>query len=183
MKDKSVFKVNDIDKEKLARSFGLLNAPTVEIVAKKDKNDRVAMLREQAQARKMAKQLGTQMAESDSSVEESGDDDDFFTKTSKTREIVSDEEVEKVPTKLSKRKLNKITADGPYQGKNVTVFAGDGTKVSKDAFERQKYLDSLKINMREEDDVESESDEQENYLEKVKSNLMKNQEKDTELAK
>lgn len=48
MKDKSVFKVNDIDKEKLARSYGLLNAPTIEIVTKKDKLDRVAMLREQA---------------------------------------------------------------------------------------------------------------------------------------
>lgn len=55
MKDKSVFKVNEIDKEKLARSFGLLNAPTVEIVSKKDKESRVAMLREQAQARKLAK--------------------------------------------------------------------------------------------------------------------------------
>lgn len=46
MKDKSIFKVNEIDKEKLAKSYGLLNAPTIEVVSKKDKNDRVAMLRE-----------------------------------------------------------------------------------------------------------------------------------------
>ena len=46
MKDKTVFKVNEIDKEKLAKSYGLLNAPTIEVVSKKDKNDRVAMLRE-----------------------------------------------------------------------------------------------------------------------------------------
>lgn len=58
MKDKSVFKVDAIDKEKLARSYGLLNAPTVEVVSRKDKVDRVQMLREQAQARKMAKSLG-----------------------------------------------------------------------------------------------------------------------------
>ena len=49
------FSVNEIDREKLARSYGLLNAPTIEIVSRKDKVDRVAMLREQAQARKMAK--------------------------------------------------------------------------------------------------------------------------------
>ena len=55
MKDKSIFKVNEIDREKLARSYGLLNAPTIEIVSLKDKVDRVAMLREKAQARKMAK--------------------------------------------------------------------------------------------------------------------------------
>lgn len=55
MRDKSVFKVNELDKEKLARSYGLLNAPTVEMVSRKDKESRVAMLREQAQARKLAK--------------------------------------------------------------------------------------------------------------------------------
>lgn len=70
MRDKSVFKIDEIDKQKLATSYGLLNAPTVEIVSKKDKSDRVAMLREQAQARKMAKQLGKEMQEDDSSAED-----------------------------------------------------------------------------------------------------------------
>ena len=55
MKDKSVFRIDEIDKQKLATSYGLLNAPTIEVVSKKDKGDRVAMLREQAQARKLAK--------------------------------------------------------------------------------------------------------------------------------
>ncbi len=44
--------------------------------------------------------------------------------------------------------MSKITADGPYQGKNVIVFAEDGRQVSKDSYERQKYLASLKVNMR-----------------------------------
>ena len=79
--------------------------------------------------------------------------------------------------------MNKITAEGPYQGKNVTVFTEDGTKVSKDAHERKKYLDSLKINMRDENDVESDSDEQQNYLKTVRSNLLKTKEEDTKLAK
>lgn len=70
MKDKSVFKIDEIDKQKLATSYGLLNAPTIEVVSKKDKGDRVAMLREQAQARKLAKQLGRKIEEEDSSQEE-----------------------------------------------------------------------------------------------------------------
>lgn len=134
----------------------------------------------------MAKQLDRQMQESDSSEEQESDasNDDFFTKAEKRREIVSDdEEVQVIPTKLSKRKMSKITADGPYQGKNVIVFAEDGRQVSKDSYERQKYLASLKVNMRQESDVESDSDEQQNYLENVRQQLQKNQSKDTELAK
>lgn len=46
MKDKSVFKVTDVDPLKLAQSYGLVNAPVIEIVNKKDKGDRIAMLRE-----------------------------------------------------------------------------------------------------------------------------------------
>ena len=39
MKDKSVFKLAEIDAEKLARSYGLLNAPQLTIVGKADKQD------------------------------------------------------------------------------------------------------------------------------------------------
>lgn len=39
MKDKSVFKLAEIDAEKLAKSFGLLNAPQLTIVTKGGKND------------------------------------------------------------------------------------------------------------------------------------------------
>ena len=45
-KDKSVFKVAEIDAQKLATSYGLMNAPKVEVVSKKDKGDRIAMLKE-----------------------------------------------------------------------------------------------------------------------------------------
>lgn len=74
----------------------------------------------------MAKSLGNQMQEADSDEEEpDSDEDDFFRKTQKEREIASDEELQAAP-KVSKSKLRKITADGPYQGKNVTVFTEDG---------------------------------------------------------
>lgn len=46
MKDKSVFKIAGVDAQKLAHSYGLVNAPQVEVVSKKDKSERVAMLRE-----------------------------------------------------------------------------------------------------------------------------------------
>ena len=39
MKDKSVFKLEEIDAEKLAKSFGLLNAPQLTIVSKGTKNE------------------------------------------------------------------------------------------------------------------------------------------------
>ena len=48
------------------------------------------------------------------------------------------------------------------------VFTEDGRKVTKDSYERQKYLASLKVNMRQESDVESDSDEQQNYLDNVR---------------
>jgi ATP-dependent RNA helicase DDX10/DBP4 len=86
MRDKTVFKIDEIDKQKLATSYGLLNAPTVEIVSRKDKGDRVAMLREQAQARKMAKSLGKEIEMDDSSEEEQSaksEGDDFFRKADK----------------------------------------------------------------------------------------------------
>ena len=94
MRDKSVFKIDEIDKQKLAASYGLLNAPTVEVVSKKDKSDRVAMLREKAQARKLAKQLGKKMEEEDSSAEEmsyESNEEDFFRKAQQ-KESSSEEE-------------------------------------------------------------------------------------------
>ena len=49
-------------------------------MSKKDKGDRVAMLREQANARKIAKSLGREMLEEDDSdaAEPDSDEDDFF---------------------------------------------------------------------------------------------------------
>ena len=158
MKDKSIFKVDSIDKEKLARSYGLLNAPTVEIVSRKDKTDRVQMLREQALARKMAKQLGEKMTEEDSS------DQDFFTKAER-REGESREEVSEQKVQLSKTNIRKITAEGPYKGKNIKVFTKDG-EMTKDQFERQKYLDTVRLGVVNESDVEQEDDKA--FIAKVK---------------
>ena len=44
---------------------------------------------------------------------------------------------------VSKNKLRKITVDGPFKGKNVTVFGPDGKTVSKDEHDRQKYIQGL----------------------------------------
>ena len=41
MKDKSVFKLAEIDAEKLAKSFGLLNAPQLTLVAKKQQQQQM----------------------------------------------------------------------------------------------------------------------------------------------
>lgn len=57
MRDKTVFKLAEIDAQKLAMSYGLINTPTIEFVNKKDKSERILMLREQAKARKIANQL------------------------------------------------------------------------------------------------------------------------------
>jgi hypothetical protein len=48
---------------------------------------------------------------------------------------------------VSKNKLRKITADGPFKGRNVTVFGADGKTVSKDEHDRLKYIQSLNKNM------------------------------------
>lgn len=177
MRDKSVFKIEEIDKQKLATSYGLLNAPTVEVVSRKDKTDRVAMLREQAQARKMAKQLGKEMQEDDSSVEEqsqNSDEDDFFQKAAQ-RDLGSEAESDEQPalvSKVSKNKLRKITADGPFKGKNVTVFGPAGQTISKDEHERQKYIQSLSKNfkIRNEDDL-SEEEDGDAYIGKVRKTI------------
>ena len=57
-KDKSVFKVDQINTELLSRAYGLVNAPQIEFVSKKEaKNDRVAMLKQQARERKEKRAL------------------------------------------------------------------------------------------------------------------------------
>ena len=70
MKDKDVFNLSSIDTQKLAFSYGLINAPQLTIVMKTssssvgegkdkktEKEDRIARLRNEAKARKMQKQL------------------------------------------------------------------------------------------------------------------------------
>jgi len=69
----------------------------------------------------------------------------------------------------------------------VTVFTEDGKKMTKDEYDRKKYLDSLKskLTIQDESDVSSGDDHQMRgeYIEKVKKNLQKNELVDTELAK
>ena len=56
---------------------------------------------------------------------------------------------------MSKNKLRKITAEGPFKGKNITIFGPDGKKISKDEHDRLKYLNSLQNNfkIRDENDI------------------------------
>jgi len=63
MKDKTVFKLDQIDVASLARSYGLVNAPKLEFVSKAEvrakssaAQDRVAMLKQKAKERKLQKQ-------------------------------------------------------------------------------------------------------------------------------
>lgn len=88
------------------------------------------------------------MQEDDSSVElqsKESEEDEFFKKAAE-RDLGSDEDSEEKPalvSKVSKNKLRKITTEGPFKGKNVTVFGPDGQTISKDEHERQKYIQSL----------------------------------------
>jgi hypothetical protein len=55
------------------------------------------------------------------------------------RDLGSEEESDEKPalvSKVSKNKLRKITSEGPFKGKNVTVFGPDGQTISKDEHER-----------------------------------------------
>ena len=96
----------------------------------------------------MAKQLGKEMEEDDSSAEEfsqNSEDEEFFRKAAE-RDEESHEESDEKPAlvqTVSKNKLRKITVDGPFKGKNVTVFGPDGKTVSKDEHDRQKYIKGL----------------------------------------
>ena len=89
-------------------------------------------------------------------VEDDSSDYEFFKKAD--REEISEEEVEQT-IQLSKAKIRKITADGPYQGKNIKVFTKDG-EITKDQFERQKYLDQIRLGVVNESDVEEGDDEE-----------------------
>ena len=116
------------------------------------------------------------MQEEDSSAEEASEnsEEDFFHKAA-ARDISSEEEQDDQPQllqKVSKNKLRKITADGPFKGKNVTVFGADGKTVSKDEHDRLKYINSLQKNfqIRNENDV-SEEEDRGAYIGKVRKTI------------
>ena len=79
------------------------------------------------------------MEESEAS-EESEEEEEFFVSKKNQREIGSDgeekessseeEEVIKRDLKVNKKKLRKITKDGPFQGKNKVYFDAEGKPIS-----------------------------------------------------
>lgn len=94
MKDKSVFDVHKIDTAKLATSYGLLNAPQINVVQReKDsddeagKVDKIKKLRMEAKARKLASKMQKDMLAPDSDEEE-----DFFKAKAKRDDQASDSE-------------------------------------------------------------------------------------------
>ena len=91
-KDKSIFNVSSIDTQKLAWSYGLLNAPKVEIVKgseKMSKTDRIAMLRAQSEARKLKNTLDKSVLQKQ---EDSSDSEEMF--AAKARSDDSDDDNE-----------------------------------------------------------------------------------------
>jgi hypothetical protein len=62
--------------------------------------------------------------------------------------------------------------DGPFKGKNVTVFGPDGKTVSKDEHDRQKYIKSLENNfqIRNEEDF-SQEENGDAYIGKVRKTI------------
>ena len=74
--------------------------------------------------------MNKEMQESDSEekdAQNSESEDDLF-KAVKTERDLDEKATEKkgtLPT-LSKNQMKKITAEGPYKGKNVVVFDADG---------------------------------------------------------
>ena len=176
MKDKSVFALAGIDAEKLARSYGLLNAPQLTIVGKgaaadedaaekyeaKDKagKDRIVRLRMEAKARKMEKNAPVVASDSEAGSDD-GEDDDFFTakekkveadvEAAKEREEKLDEEDAKILPALSKRALRKIRPEGPYAGKNRVTFDAEGKAVKKTDDGTGDYMTALRTSAKEGD--------------------------------
>ena len=74
---------------------------------------------------------------SQGSDDEEDEEEDFFTSKKNQREIADASEGEapeddepKVGLSFSKKKLRKITKDGPFQGKNKVYFDAEGRAIS-----------------------------------------------------
>lgn len=141
MKDKEVFKLAAIDHEKLAKSYGLLNAPELTMVARTKEDpetgelidrktaaqDRILRLRMEAKARKAQKQV-------DKAADEESEDDD-----------------EDVKIKNQKRTKSSIQNDDQESGAEDEFFIkkrNDTTKAQADGSdsedeEEAKELPSL----------------------------------------
>lgn len=167
MRDKSVFNLAAIDTQKLAHSYGLLNAPQLTLVAKPRDDgtqvdrkaagqDRVARLRMEAKARKLQKQLETAAVasgddDSEKDLEGSNDDSEgefFRAKGEGAVDAIKapaedDDEESRALPKLSKKALRKIKPDGPYAGKNKVKLDSDGKALKQAEFDSD-YLTALR---------------------------------------
>lgn len=110
------------------------------------KQDRVAMLKEQAQKRKITKSLeqGIHEAGSDSE-EEKSDEEDFFKIKTQERDLDADHSKRMTAmAKPSKSAMKTITTDGPYQGRNVLKFDDPSNSNVKENKKNSAYLDSIR---------------------------------------
>ena len=146
-------------------------------------------------------------SDEDVSVDESGshesDDDeedeeeDFFTSKKNQREIAdasegeaSEEDEPKVGLSFSKKKLRKITKDGPFQGKNKVFFDAKGRAISsleyhlkKDQQAKSGAKDDQEVKIMKESEVDVTDKDQRKYLKRVKKALKEHEEADASLAR
>jgi len=146
-------------------------------------------------------------SDDDMSVEESGSDgsdddeeeeEDFFTSKKNQREIAdaseaeaSEEEEPKVGLSLNKKKLRKITKDGPFQGKNKVFFDAEGRAISSLEYHLKKDQQAKsgaaapedEVNILKESDVDLTDKDQRKFLKRVKKSLKEHDEADTSLAR
>jgi hypothetical protein len=144
------------------------------------------------------------MSVDESGSEESGDDDeedeeDFFTSKKNQREIAdaseaeaSEEEEPKVSLSINKKKLRKITKDGPFQGKNKIFFDAEGRTISSLEYHLNKDQvaksgaageDDQEVKIMHEDEVDVTEKDQRKFLKRVKKALKEHDEADTSLAR
>ena len=203
MRDKEVFSLASVDAEKLARSYGLLNAPQLTVVTKKaadaetgevvDKKaaaqERILRLRMEAKARKVQKHTGeTEKVAEKSEDEEDDDEDDFFKEKAATvkgagdgamnEDEDSDEEDKELPA-LSKRALRKIRPEGPYAGKNKVMLDAEGkatTKTESDYMTALRQGDGWDQGMviEADADVSDDAGKREQHLSEVRKSMAKN---------
>lgn len=234
MKDKTVFRLNEIDAQKLSESYGLITTPQINFKVQEGevpitntmsraemRAARVQMLREKAKSRKNQKQqeqqkqiwdqvsegesldedegqkmkpesqpdeISSSQSDSDANNQEVSDDSDDLLVPAKTQRKLSEEKEEAAqPAKLiaSKKKLKKITTEGPYGGKNRMLLDAEGKPMDEEKMqqERQKEL-AVSLQIENEAEAKKKSGkEYESYIDRVKRKMKETQEQDTKLHK
>jgi ATP-dependent RNA helicase DDX10/DBP4 len=145
MRDKEVFRFSELSPDKLATSLGLATAPQIGFVRQHDEKNaqraddegdsqqkapkvsRLQKLKEKIREKKEAKLQAV-------AQKEESEDEEFFTSKKEQRVIGEEVEEEKEEVKVSKKKLRKITKDGPFDGKNKVFFDAQGQQISSLAY-------------------------------------------------